>query len=82
LAELEHAPLSNRRGEIARKRDGDPGAVRPYFRVWVCALLRAVSRDRFVLVERFRTIETFFTVFLRFTKIAFPTFSDETYQHL
>ena len=25
---LEHAPLSDRRGEIARKRDGDPGAVR------------------------------------------------------
>ena len=28
-AQLEFAPLSDRRGEIARKRDGDPGAVRP-----------------------------------------------------
>jgi hypothetical protein len=45
-------------------------------------LRRAVSRDRFVLVERLRTIETLFTVFLRFIKIVSPIFGDETYQHL
>jgi hypothetical protein len=37
-------------------------------------LRRAVSHDRFVLVEHLRTIETLFTVFLRFIKIVSPTF--------
>jgi hypothetical protein len=37
----------------------------------------SVSRDRFVLVERFRTIETLFTAFLRVIKIVSPIFGGD-----
>jgi hypothetical protein len=69
--QLEHAPLNDRRAEIALLVPGLGLSLR-----------RAVSHDRFVLIERFRTIETLFTVFLRFSKIVFPIFGNETYQHL
>jgi hypothetical protein len=81
---LEHAPLSDRRGEIALKRDGDPGTMR------LCALssgfgsalaMCGIPRPS-CAVERLRTIETLFTILLRFIKTTSPIFGGETYQQL